>query len=55
MDEVNEDPILDIRFAVARVLKAFSVECDHKRITDSVVDELPDFFRQSLCAAEGGE
>lgn len=48
MSHVNTDPILDIRAAVTNVLRAFGVPFDHKRLVDSVVDELPDFFRQEL-------
>jgi len=48
MSHINTDPIYDIRVAVANVLRAFDVPGDHKRLTDSVVDELPDFFRQEL-------
>lgn len=51
MSDFNEDPIYDIRAAVANVLRAFDVQGDHKRLTDSVVDELPHFFRQELRAA----
>jgi hypothetical protein len=53
METVNRDPIKDIR-------KAVSIACDqyrivsgtHKEFIDSVVDNLPDFFRQPLQAAE---
>ena len=48
-----DDPILEIRKAVAKGLKACGVMIyDEKEITDSIVDSLPDFFRQRLQAAE---
>lgn len=52
MERVNDDPIYDIRVAVANVLRAYKVPGDHKRLTDAVTDELPDFFRQSLQPAD---
>ena len=48
LSHVNTDPIYDIQVAVANVLRAFDVPGDHKRLTDAVVDEMPDFFRQEL-------
>lgn len=48
-ETTNDDPIYDIRCAVARALVILDVEgVDHKQLTDMVVDCLPDFFRQPL-------
>lgn len=49
---INNDPIYDIRCAVATALRELGVQCDHKELTDGVVECLPDFFRQPLRAAE---
>ena len=48
---MNEDPILDIRKAVASTLVLFEAPLDHKDFTDAVVDALPNFFRQPLTSA----
>lgn len=48
--DINDDPILDIRKAVATALRECGVDASHKEITDRVVDHLPDFFRQRLAA-----
>lgn len=51
---VNDDPIYDIRVAVAEALRSLDVRtASHKEITDCVVDHLPDFFRQTLRAYAG--
>lgn len=52
MSHFNSDPILAIRKAVATALRACHVSIDHKTITDTVIDELPDFFRGELADAE---
>ncbi len=50
-ETVNDDPIYDIRVAVAEALRSLDVRtASHKEITDCVVDHLPDFFRQTLRA-----
>lgn len=48
MPQINEDPIYDIRVAIADALRYLNVPCEHKRLTDLAVDNLPDFFRQPL-------
>ena len=52
MSELNEDPILDIRCAIAAVLQDREIDCDHKAVTDAIVDRLPSFFRQALKGAK---
>ena len=51
MSQVNEDPILDIRRAVAYTLNELgfqSIGINEKVVTDRIVDHLPDFFRSPL-------
>jgi hypothetical protein len=50
MIEQMDDPIYEIRKAVVRAMQHCQMNPD-KRLTDAVVDCLPDFFRQSLLAA----
>ena len=52
---VSNDPIFDIRSAIAKALRLLKVSGDHKRITDASVDSLPDFFRSPLrqCSVDG--
>jgi hypothetical protein len=51
MQKVNTDPILEIRKAVINGMCRIGMQPD-KRLIDAVIDSLPDFFRQSLQAAE---
>lgn len=54
MQEINEDPIYDIRLAVADTLRDWidagdlDTRIDQERFTENVVDRLPDFFRRAL-------
>lgn len=52
MATVKRDPIRDIRRAVNNAFADHRGPFDHKEFIDSVVDNLPDFFRQPLQAAE---
>jgi len=52
MSLVNRDPIKDIRKAVNSAFAEYRGPLDHKEFIDLVVDNLPDFFRQPLQAAE---
>jgi len=52
MRAVNRDPIRDIRRAVNSAFAECRGPLDHKEFIDLVVDNLPDFFRQPLQAAE---
>jgi hypothetical protein len=52
MATVNRDPIKDIRKAVNSAFAEYRGPLDHKEFIDLVVDNLPDFFRQPLQAAE---
>jgi len=47
-----DDPIGEIRQAVSQALRLKSVDGDHKAITDMVVDQLPEFFRNRLQIAD---
>lgn len=51
MSSVNTDPVAGIRKAVARGMVSIGMQPD-KELIDSVVDHLPDFFKQPLQAAE---
>jgi hypothetical protein len=52
MAQVNTDPIRDIRRAINNAFAEYRGPFDHKEFIDLVVDNLPDFFRQPLQAAE---
>ena len=52
MSTVNRDPIRDIRKAINNAFAEWRGPMDHKEFIDLVVDNLPDFFRQPLQAAE---
>lgn len=49
----HDDPIYDIRVAIATSLRQFAVTGDHKGITDGAVDLLPDYFRKQHDPARG--
>ena len=48
---VNKDPVLGIRKAVSSGMVSIGMQ-PNKELIDSVVDHLPDFFKQPLQAAE---
>lgn len=50
MTQVNRDPVLGIRKAVASGMVSIGMQ-PNKELIDAVVDHLPDFFKQPLCAA----
>jgi len=47
-----DDPIGEIRQAASRALRLMAVDGDHKAITDMVVNQLPEFFRNRLQIAD---
>lgn len=46
------DPIREIRVAVAACLRKYQVNCSHKEFVDDVVDRISDEFRSSSADAE---
>ena len=51
MSSVNRDPVLGIRKAVASGMVSIGMQ-PSKELIDSVVDHLPDFFKQPLTGCE---